>query len=255
MMNQPDLPMNQPLTIGIVGGMSPESTVTYYQQIVRRHQAEFQDHNYPRIVIASVSFQKYIAWQHIGAWDQIGIELEKEFCAVAAAGANFAILATNTMHKVLPNIKSPIPVLSILDAVSFFANENRIKSIALTGTKFTMSDGFYARGLENNGLTVLTPTQTQQEVIHRIIYEELIIGRVESSSVDAFAEIVQRLSDRGAEAVLLGCTELQLLTGESDFRARLIDSTRVHADAAWRVAIARNLSNPMLSKGQACIQI
>jgi aspartate racemase len=249
MMNQSDLPVNQPLAIGIVGGMSPESTVTYYQQIVHKHQSEFQDHNYPRIVIASVSFQKYIAWQHIGAWDQIGIALEKEFCAVAAAGADFAVLATNTMHKILPNIKSPIPVLSILDAVGSYANEKGIKSIALTGTKFTMSDGFYARGLENNGLTVIIPTATQQEVIHRIIYEELIIGRVESSSVDAFAEIVQRLSDRGAGTVLLGCTELELLTREREFQVRIIDSTRVHAEAAWRVSIAMDLSNPMLSKG------
>src|SRR5438552_9817793 len=153
--------MHSPLTIGIIGGMSPESTATYYQHIVRRHQNEFHDHSYPRIVIVSVSFQKYVTWQHEGDWDQITGELTGEFQRVAAAGADFAILATNTMHKVLPAIRSPIPVLSILDAVTKYAEKGRIKSIGLTGTKFTMSDGFYAEGLERHGLTVLKPSPVQ----------------------------------------------------------------------------------------------
>src|SRR5579859_5805839 len=105
-------------TIGIVGGMSPESTVTYYQHIVRRQEAVDRDHRYPRIVITSVSFQQYIDWQHAGAWDQIAAGLEQECRALAAAGADFALLATNTMHKVLPQIHSPLPIFSILDAVS-----------------------------------------------------------------------------------------------------------------------------------------
>lgn len=242
--------MKAPLTIGIVGGMSPESTVTYYQHIVRKHHTELRDHSYPRIVIASVSFQKYIDWQHDGAWDQIAAELEHEFRAVANAGADFALLATNTMHKVLPAIRSPVPILSILDAVSSHAKLSGIRSIGLTGTRFTMSDGFYARGLEDNGLNVILPTNTEQELIHRIIYEELIEGRVESSSVDEFAKIAQRLSERGAEAVLLGCTELELLTRGRELQTQTIDSTRIHATAAWRISIGRDLGNPVLSRGK-----
>src|SRR3712207_3970265 len=107
--------MRESRVIGIVGGMSPGSTVAYYPRIVRRHQAEIWDHSYPRICITSVSFQRYIEWQHQGEWDRIAEELLKEFRAVAKAGADFAILATNTMHKILPQIDSPIPVLSILD--------------------------------------------------------------------------------------------------------------------------------------------
>lgn len=231
--------MNAPLTIGIIGGMSPESTATYYKHIVLRHETEFHDHSYPRIVIVSVSFQKYVTWQHEGNWNQITSELGMEFHRVAAAGADFAILATNTMHKVLPSIRSPIPVLSILDAVSEYAQKSGIKSIGLTGTKFTMSDGFYAEELEHHGLGVLTPSAVQQETIHHVIYEELIFGKINPESIERFSEIAQDLSNKGAESILLACTELELLTREGSAGIRFVDSTRIHADAAWEASIGR----------------
>jgi aspartate racemase len=231
--------MNTPLTIGIIGGMSPESTVTYYQHIVRRHEAEFHDHSYPRIVIVSVSFQKYVTWQHEGNWNQITGELDMEFQRVAAAGADFAILATNTMHKVLPSIRSPIPVLSILDAVAKHTQAHGIKSVGLTGTKFTMSDGFYAEGLERRGLRVLTPSPVQQDEIHRIIYEELIFGKISPNSVERFSQIAQDLCNEGANSILLGCTELELLTRDYSSEIRFVDSTRIHTDAAWETSIGR----------------
>lgn len=231
--------MSQPLTIGVVGGMSPESTAIYYQQIVRRHQSECRDHNYPRIVIASVSFQQYIEWQHAGAWGEIARGLEGEFGAVAAAGADFAVLATNTMHKALPAVESPVPVLNIMDVVGRHARARGMQSIGLVGTKFTMSDGFYARGLEERGLRTLIPSPPEQEVVHRIIYEELIFGRVERASVERFAGVAESLTGRGAEAVLLGCTELVLLTGDGFPPVETIDSTQLHADAAWEVSVGR----------------
>ena len=231
--------MKAHLTIGIVGGMSPESTVTYYQHIVRRHEAEFQDHNYPRVIIASVSFQKYIDWQHEGKWDQITRELTMEFQSVAAAGAEFALLATNTMHKVLASIRSTIPVLSVIDAVGDHARRRGITSLGLTGTKFTMSTGFYAQGLERQGLTVLTPSASQQETIHRIIYDELIFGQINPGSIERFSRIAQDLSSKGAGSILLGCTELELLTRDDSAGIKFIDSTRIHADAAWETSIGR----------------
>ncbi len=226
-------------SVGIVGGMSPESTVTYYQQIVHRHTREFGNHAYPRILIASVSFQQYMDWQHEGAWDRIAAGLQKELEALARAGASYAVVATNTMHKALPAIKSPIPVLSILDAVSRYARKEGIKKLGLTGTKFTMSDGFYARGLEERGLGVVIPSAEEQETINSIIYDELIRGVVNPSSVERFAAIVGRLADRGAEAVLLGCTELELLTRERPLSVRVLDTTRIHAEAAWELAVGR----------------
>ncbi len=168
--------MKNPLTIGIIGGMSPESTVIYYQNIIRKHQAEFGDHGYPRIVIGSVSFQQFIDWQHRGDWSRIAEELTNEFHAVAKAGVDFTILATNTMHKVLPQIDSPVPVLSILDAVAHYAKSNGIKSVGLTGTRFTMSDGFYTEGLESRGLSVFLPAESEQERIHNIIYDDVAAG-------------------------------------------------------------------------------
>jgi aspartate racemase len=229
--------MNKPLTIGIVGGMSPESTAIYYQHIVRRHQREFQDHSYPPIIITSVSFQQYIDWQHAEQWQQIAQGLEQEFGKLSAAGADFAVLATNTMHKVLPVIKSPIPVLSILEVVADHCRQEGVERIALTGTRFTMSDGFYSRGLESYGLEVIVPSVSQQERIHRIIYEELIAGLVSSASIEQFAGITQDLSARGAQAILLGCTELVMLVEDNRAAVKTIDSTRLHAEAAWRKAV------------------
>lgn len=228
--------MKQLLNIGIVGGMSPESTLIYYQHIIQRHKREFHDHSYPRIIIASVSFQQYIKWQHDGAWDKVAGSLKKEFDAIAAAGADFAVLATNTMHKVLPLIESPIPILHIMDVVGRYAKTNNIGCVALTGTKFTMRDGFYAQGLKERGLRVVIPNELQQETIHRTIYTELIEGKVEAASVREFAKIAEDLSGRGAEAVLLGCTELGLLVRDGSTRVKMIDSTLLHAEEAWRLS-------------------
>lgn len=230
---------NEMLAVGIVGGMSPESTVTYYQKIVHRHTLEFGNHTYPRIIIASVSFQQYMDWQHEGAWDRITAGLEGEFEALARAGASFGVLATNTMHKVLPDIKSPVPVLSILDAVSRYARNKGIRKLGLTGTKFTMSEGFYSQGLEKHGLSVVIPSPEEQNTINKIIYDELIRGTVNPSSARQFAEIAEKLAKRGAEAVLLGCTELELLTRARALPVSALDSTSIHAEAAWELAVGR----------------
>jgi aspartate racemase len=231
--------VEKPLTIGIVGGMSPESTAIYYQHIVRHHQLAFHDHSYPPIIITSVSFQQYIEWQHEDAWQKIAQGLEQEFGRLAAAGADFAILATNTMHKVLPSIKTTIPVMSILEVVAEYCRLKSLSTIALTGTRFTMSDGFYSRGLESYGLEVIIPDVSQQDQIHRIIYEELIAGLVKPDSVKVFAQIGRNLSARGAQAILLGCTELVMLAENNPTELNTIDSTRLHAEAAWRKAVGR----------------
>ncbi len=230
------------MAIGIVGGMSPESTLIYYRHIVHRHHEIFGDHSYPRIVIASVSFQQYITWQHEQNWGEVTRGLEAEFRAVAAAGADFALLATNTMHKVLPALESPVPILNILDVISRYARGRAIRSIGLTGTAFTMADGFYARGLEERGLGVVLPSPAQQERIHRIIYDELIAGRVEPDSAEEFSGIASDLSRRGAEAILLGCTELGLLASGGAPGVEMIDSTLLHADAAWEMSTRERLA-------------
>src|SRR5215470_4705604 len=169
--------METPLTIGIVGGMSPESTLAYYKHIVRAHVAARGDHGYPRIVIASVSFQQYVEWQHAGAWDDIARGLDGELAALAAAGADFAVIAANTMHKVVPQLASKLPLLHVLDAVAEEAKRRGARRLGLTGTGFTMNDGFYAAGLETRGFHALLPDAAERDAIHRMIYDDLIAGR------------------------------------------------------------------------------
>lgn len=234
-------------TIGIVGGLSPESTVKYYHHIIQKHQEKFHSHSYPRIVISSVCFQNYVDWQHSNDWHSVAAGLAAEFQSLKLAGADFGLVAANTMHKVLPQISSPLPILSVIDVVSYFARAQGIKNIGLTGTKFTMNDGFYANGLIKNGINVVLPTQQDQETIHEIIFKELVFGKVVSSSIERFAETVQQLIKNGADAVLLGCTELQMLTNTDQLRLKTIDSLQLHADAAWEIAINGDLKHPMLS--------
>src|SRR5262249_33447100 len=157
--------MDTPLTIGIVGGMSPESTLAYYKHIVRAHVAARGDHGYPRIVIASVSFQRYVEWQHCGAWDDIARGLDGELAALAAAGADFAVIAANTMHKVIPKLASKLALLHVLDAVADEAKRRGARRLGLTGTGFTMNDGFYASGLQARGFPVPPPDRPQPDPI------------------------------------------------------------------------------------------
>jgi aspartate racemase len=220
------------LTIGIVGGMSPESTLAYYRHIVHAHTAARGDHGYPRIVVASVSFQRYIDWQHAGRWDEIARGLEGEVRALAAAGADFALVAANTMHKVVPDMSLALPLLHVFDAVAGAAAARGLRRLGLTGTAFTMSDGFYARGLADRGLDVVLPDEDERREIHRMVYEELIFGRIEAASRARFGAISRRLVERGAEAVLLACTELILVKPDVPW----LDTAEIHALAAWRRA-------------------
>jgi aspartate racemase len=225
-------------TIGIVGGLSPESTVTYYQTIVRRHVAEVGDHSYPRIVVASVSFQDYIDWQHSGAWHRIAAGLEDELQRLSAAGAELAVLASNTVHKVFDELRSPIPLLPVFDAVAA-ACPASARRLGLTGTRFTMADGFFARAMAERGIDVITPPESEQEALHRIIYDELIRGVASEPARARLAAIAGELAARGADAVLLACTELQLLAGPPGLGVPIIDTATCHAELAWRTATGR----------------
>ena len=228
-------------TIGIVGGLSPESTVTYYQTIVRRHVEELGDHSYPRILVASVSFQDYIDWQHAGAWDRIADGLAREIAALAAAGADFAILASNTVHKVLGDLedRSRLRIVPVFDAVAAACRAAGTSRLGLTGTRFTMADGFFARAMKTRGIEVITPPEPDQTDLHRIIYDELVRGVVTEPARARLRAIAGELVARGAEAVLLACTELQLLAGPPGLGVAVIDTATCHAELAWRIALGR----------------
>lgn len=232
-------------TIGILGGLSPESTVSYYQSIIRQHFQFYQNHYYPRIIIASVCYQKYTDLRINNKWNIITKNLEYEFTLLAKAGADFALLGCNTMHKVMPMIKSPIPILSIIDVAGWEAKSLGINKLVLTGTRFTMTDGFLKEKLQFHNIDVIIPSIKGQDEIERIIRSELTQGKVSPSSAKSFAEVVERaIKDdnnnqkitNNSYGVLLACTELGMLIPHLPSEIKFLDTANLHATWAWKIA-------------------
>jgi aspartate racemase len=226
-------------TIGILGGMSPESTVEYYRHITRRYTERFGDHGYPEIVIYSVSFQPYINWPEAGRWDQVAQGLGTAAQRLEAAGVDLILIATNTMHIVFDQVQAQVdvPMLSLLDAVADAIEVQGLRTVGLLGTTFTMEKPFYREALAERGITVLVPESEDREAVNRIIYEELVAGEIREASRAAYVAAVDRLAARGAEGVILGCTEIPLLISETDVDLPLFDTTAIHAEAALNEAL------------------
>ena len=225
--------------IGILGGMSPESTAEYYLHITRRFVERFGDYGYPEIVIHSVSFQDYVDWPAAGRWDLVADGLVEGAKILESAGADFLVLATNTMHSVLPIIEPriQIPVLSLPEVVADAIEACGLGTVALLGTRYTMEQTFYPSALEARGIRVIVPDAADRETVNRTIYDELVIGRILETSRQAFACIIDVLAERGAEGVILGCTEIPLLVRPEDSRLLLFDSSHLHAEAALNFAL------------------
>jgi len=225
--------------IGILGGMSPESTVEYYQYITRTYTERFGDHNYPEIIIYSVRFQPYIDWPREDRWDLIAAGLRDAARGLAAAGADFILIATNTMHLVFDDVQAgvDVPMLSLLDAVGDAIRARGMKTVGLIGTQFTMEKTFYQDALLRRGINVLVPDAGDRMYVNDVIYNELIAGQIREESRAGFVEIIQKLMARGAEGVILGCTEIPLLVSETDAGIPLFDTTIIHAEAALNYAI------------------
>jgi aspartate racemase len=222
--------------IGIVGGISPESTAHYYRHIIDCHRRLRRDQNYPRIVLVSMDFGQCLAWQQANRWDLFADALRDEFAVLKTAGADFCLVASNTPHKMLPLENPPLPLLDIRDAAAAEARRRGIKRVALTGTAFTMSEDFYAARLRELGLEVTLPSLREQGAIHRIIFGELVHGRVSDESRRTFATIARRLLHEGVESVLLACTELALLVNSAHPEFPFLDTTEIHSTAAWNMA-------------------
>jgi aspartate racemase len=233
--------------IGILGGMSPESTVEYYQYITRSYTDRFGDYGYPEVIIYSVSFQPYVDWPEQDRWDLVAQGLSEAAQKLEAAGADFIVIATNTMHLVFDQVQASVgvPMLSLLDAVAEAILGRRsgdlaqqMKTVGLLGTKFAMEKGFYQDALARKGITVLVPNEEDREYVNTVIYDELVAGQVRDESRAGFVAIIKRLADRGAEGVILGCTEIPLLVSETDAGMPLFDTTAIHAEAALSYALA-----------------
>jgi len=227
-------------TIGLLGGMSWESTELYYRLINEETRRILGGLHSAKIAMVSVDFQEIEKLQHEGNWDATAKILSERARQIESAGADFLLICTNTMHKVADQVAAAIdiPLLHLADATADRLNESSIQTVGLLGTKFTMEQDFYTCRLQQHGLKVLTPSAQDRETIHRVIYEELCLGRTEAASRDAYLEIIGKLNEKGAEAVIEGCTEIGMLVKQEHTKVPLFDTTRIHAEQA--VAIALN---------------
>ena len=220
--------------IGILGGVSAESTAGYYLTVTREYIRRFGDTGYPEILIHSVSFREYAELQHAGEWEELAARMGEVFQILARVGADFGLIAANTLHIVFEKVqaRSPIPLLSIVDATASAVAAAGLTTVGLLGTKFTMEKPFFRHGLSRRGIRALVPEAPEREFIHRVVYEELVRGVVEEGSRRRVLEIIEELARRGAQGVILGCTELPLLIRPEDTPLPLFDTAKIHALAA-----------------------
>jgi len=227
-------------TIGLIGGMSWESTIPYYRQINERIKERLGGLHSAKVALYSVDFHEIERLQHAGDWEAAGRLLADAARSLKAAGADFLVLCTNTMHKVAPAIEAAvdIPLLHIADPTAEAIRAAGVATVGLLGTRFTMEQAFYKdRLVDKFGLKVLTPNEADRQVVHRIIYEELCLGRIRDESREEYRRIITALVEQGAEAVILGCTEISLLVGPADASVTLFDTTALHALRAADAAI------------------
>jgi len=221
-------------TIGLLGGMSWESTAHYYRLINEATRKALGGLHSAPIAMVSVDFEEIEALQHAGDWDATARILASKATRVEAAGAELLLICTNTMHIVADAIAAAIniPLLHIADATARVIREAGMTSVGLLGTKFTMEKEFYRGRLARHGLDVVVPPEQDRNIVHRAIYEELCLGEINDESRTAFLRIIDDLQQQGAEAVIEGCTEIGLLVGQQHTSVPLFDTTSIHAHQA-----------------------
>ena len=227
-------------TIGLLGGMSWESTREYYELLNTMARKHFGGSHSCPCIIHSFDFAEIDKLQHQDKWDEMAGLLIKASIALESSGAELLMIGTNTMHLLAEQIEEniQIPLIHIADAIAEPIIKKGLKKIALLGTRFTMEKPFYANRLkENHGISTLTPDEKDRKYIHKIIYEELIKGIIKDDSRNGFLQIIDRLSKQGAEGVILGCTEIPLLVKQEHCQIPVLDSTSLHAKAAFEFAI------------------
>ena len=221
-------------TIGLIGGMSWESTVTYYQLINETVKKELGGLHSARILLYSVDFAEIEEYQALGQWEESARVLSQAAENLEKAGADFLVICTNTMHKVVPQIRQRIriPILHIAEATAAVLQDAGITRVGLLGTKYTMTQEFYKSKLVEAGIQVVIPDEAGVELVNDVIYKELCLGIIKEESRVKFLEVIDRLGQDGAQGVILGCTEIGLLVRQSDTAVKLYDTTVIHAERA-----------------------
>lgn len=221
-------------TIGLIGGMSWESSIEYYRMINEQVRSQLGGLHSAKCLMYSVNFEEIERYQSEGNWKKAGETLGEVALSLEKGGADFIVICSNTMHMVLDYIEERIriPVLHIADATANQIHEHGIRSVGLLGTKYTMEQNFYKQRLESNGIQVLIPNEQDREIVNKVIYEELCLGNIQSDSKAHYIEVIERLIQNGAEGIILGCTEIGLLIKPEDSNVPLFDTTSIHASEA-----------------------
>ncbi|WP_431677774.1 aspartate/glutamate racemase family protein [Kitasatospora sp. KL5] len=227
-------------TIGLIGGMSWESSAEYYRLLNELTKERLGGLHSAKCVLYSVDFAEIERLQTAGRWDEAGEVLAGAAQALAAAGADLLLICTNTMHKVADRVAAvvDVPLLHLADTTAGAVRAAGLRRIGLLGTAFTMEQDFYRGRLAGHGLEVLVPDGPGRAEVHRVIYEELCLGVVREESRTAYREVIAGLVARGAEGVVLGCTEIELLVGAEDSPVPVFPTARLHAEAAVAAALA-----------------
>lgn len=228
-------------TIGLIGGMSWESSMAYYRIINETTRARLGGLHSAKSIMYSVDFSEIEALQHQGNWEELVMRMINVARNVEKGGADFVIICTNTMHKMAEDVQNhiTIPLLHIADVTADKIKSRGMKTVALLGTRFTMEENFYKdRLIRNYGLEVMIPPTDEMQIVHDVIFNELCVGEIKKSSRKQYVDIMERLMENGAEGIILGCTEIGLLVQDQDCRVPLFDTTRIHAEAAVEYALA-----------------
>jgi aspartate racemase len=226
-------------TIGLIGGMSWESSIEYYRMINEGVQQKLGGLHSAKSVMVSVDFAEIEELQHAGQWDEATRQMIAAARQVEHGGADFLVICTNTMHKMAEQVRASIqiPLLHIADATAELILAQGLHKIGLLGTRFTMEEDFYKGRLLAHGLEVVIPDEPGREIVHRVIYDELCLGQIHDDSHASYKVIMSDLVRQGAQGIILGCTEIGLLVKEGDASVPLFDTTRIHAEAAVDFAL------------------
>lgn len=227
-------------TIGLLGGMSWESTLEYYKNINQGINKKLGKHHSAKIAMVSVDFEPIEVLQSSGVWeDETAKILSKAAQEIEAANADFLLICTNTMHKVLPQIEQNIniPVLHIADAAAEAILKDGLKKVGLLGTAFTMEQDFYIDRLKSHGLEVMVPQKEDRDIVHKVIFDELCFGVTNKDSKKGYVKIINELAQQGCEGIILGCTEIGLLVKQEDVDVKLYDTATIHAQKAVEMAL------------------
>ncbi|GIN85789.1 aspartate racemase [Heyndrickxia sporothermodurans] len=228
-------------TIGLIGGMSWESSSEYYRIINEEVKNQLGGLHSARCIMYSVDFEEIERHQANGDWSQAGLLLGKAAQSLEKAGADFICICTNTMHKVAADIEKHIhiPILHIADATANQIKKAGIHTVGLLGTKYTMEQDFYKKRIESQGIKVVIPESEDRERVNKVIYEELCLGKITLSSKEYYKKVIQNLAEYGAQGIILGCTEIGLLVKQEDSKIPLFDTTFIHAVESVNYSLKR----------------